>query len=162
MNQETVEQPASQAKDPAASRARLILIVVIAAVFLDVVDFCVVQVALPTIQSEFRASLASAQWIIGVYGLTLAGFLMVSGRAGDVYGKKRVFVAGIVGFTISSLTAGVAPSPLVLIVAPAIHGGAAAMTTAAALAILAATEPAGGKRDKAFRLVLAVPFPGVP
>src|SRR5438445_12731761 len=117
MKRETVEQPASPAKDPEASRLRVILAVVIAAVFLDVVDFSVVQVALPTIQSEFRASLASAQWIIGVYGLTLAGFLMVSGRAGDVYGKKRVFVAGIVGFTISSLTAGFAPSLRVPILA---------------------------------------------
>ena len=117
MKRETVEQPASPAKDPEASRLRVILAVVIAAVFLDVVDFSVIQVALPTIQNEFGASLASAQWIIGVYGLTLAGFLMVSGRAGDVYGQKRIFVAGIVGFTISSLTAGFAPSLLVLIVA---------------------------------------------
>ena len=156
MNRETVEQPASPAKDPAASRARLILIVVIAAVFLDVVDFSVVQVALPTIQHEFQASLAQAQWIIGVYGLTLAGFLMVSGRAGDVYGQKRVFVVGIVGFTLSSLTAGFAPSLLVLIVARAIQGVAAAMTTATALAILAATYPEGPKRNKAFGVVVAV------
>src|SRR5438445_848628 len=156
MNQETVEQPASPAMDPAASRARLILIVVIAAVFLDVVDFSVIQVALPTIQNECGASLASAQWIIGVYGLTLAGFLMVSGRAGDVYGQKRIFVAGIVGFTISSLTAGFAPSLLVLIVARAIQGVAAAMTTATALAILATNYPEGPKRNKAFGVVVAV------
>ena len=117
MKQETVEQSASPAKDAEASRLRVILAVVIAAVFLDVVDFSVIQVALPTIQHEFGAPLASAQWIIGVYGLTLAGFLMVSGRAGDVYGQKRVFVVGIVGFTLSSLTAGFAPSLLVLIVA---------------------------------------------
>jgi len=156
MKQETVEQPASPAKDPEASRLRVILAVVIAAVFLDVVDFSVIQVALPTIQREFGAPLASAQWIIGVYGLTLAGFLMVSGRAGDVYGQKRIFVAGIVGFTISSLTAGFAPSLLVLIVARAIQGIAAAMTTATALAILAATYPEGPKRNKAFGVVVAV------
>ena len=156
MKQETVEQSASPAKDAEASRLRVILAVVIAAVFLDVVDFSVIQVALPTIQHEFGAPLASAQWIIGVYGLTLAGFLMVSGRAGDVYGQKRIFVAGIVGFTISSLTAGFAPSLLVLIVARAIQGVAAAMTTATALAILAATYPEGPKRNKAFGVVVAV------
>src|SRR5947209_5812305 len=150
MKQETVEQSASPAKDAEASRLRVILAVVIAAVFLDVVDFSVIQVALPTIQHEFGAPLASAQWIIGVYGLTLAGFLMVSGRAGDVYGQKRIFVAGIVGFTISSLTAGFAPSLLVLIVARAIQGVAAAMTTATALAILATNYPEGPKRNKAF------------
>src|SRR2546422_7740646 len=64
-----------------AAHARLILAVIIAAAFLDVVDFSVVQVALPTIQREFLAPLAESQWVTGVYGLTLAGFLMVSGRA---------------------------------------------------------------------------------
>src|SRR5437867_4320467 len=159
MKHETREeqQPAkSQAETRGASHARLILAVVISAAFLDVVDFSVVQVALPSIQREFGAPLASAQWIIGVYGLTLAGFLMVSGRAGDVYGQKRIFVAGIVGFTISSLTAGFAPSLLVLIVARAIQGVAAAMTTATALAILVATYPEGPKRNKAFGVVVAV------
>src|SRR2546427_535187 len=156
MKQETVEQPASPAKDPEASRLRVILAVVIAAVFLDVVDFSVIQVALPTIQNEFGASLASAQWIIGVYGLTLAGFLMVSGRAGDVYGQKRIFVVGIIGFALSSLTAGFAPSLLILIVSRGIQGVAAAMTTATALAILAATFPEGEERNKAFGVLVAV------
>ena len=70
------ERPATRAVGP---HARLILAVVIAAAFLDVVDFSVVQVALPTIQREFLAPLAESQWVTGVYGLTLAGFLMVSG-----------------------------------------------------------------------------------
>src|SRR5881409_370449 len=122
-----------------ASHGRLILAVIIAAAFLDVVDFSVVQVALPTIQREFLAPLAESQWVTGVYGLTLAGFLMVSGRAGDVYGQKRLFLFGIVLFTVSSLSAGLAPSLLSLVVSRAIQGIAAAMTTATALAILAAT-----------------------
>ncbi len=100
----------------AGSRARMILAVVIIAAFLDVVDFSVVQVALPTIQREFLAPLAESQWVTGVYGLTLAGFLMVSGRAGDVYSQKRIFVTGIVVFTLSSLSAGLAPSLLSLVV----------------------------------------------
>ena len=99
-----------------AAHARLILAVIIAAAFLDVVDFSVVQVALPTIQREFLAPLAESQWVTGVYGLTLAGFLMVSGRAGDVYGQKRIFLVGIVLFTLASLTAGLAPSLLSLVV----------------------------------------------
>src|SRR2546427_60807 len=156
MKQETVDQPASPAKDPEASRLRVNLAVVIAAVFLDVVDFSVIQVALPTIQNEFGASLASAQWIIGVYGLTMAGFLMVSGRAGDLYGQKKIFVIGIVGFALSSLTAGFATSLLVLVISRGIQGVAAAMTTATALAILAATYPEGPKRNKAFGVLVAV------
>lgn len=138
------------------THASLILSVVISACFLDVVDFSVVQVALPTIQEEFLASLASSQWIIGVYGLTMAGFLMISGRAGDIYGQKKVFVFGVVGFAASSLAAGFAPSLFVLIAARAIQGLAAAMTTATALAILAATYPEGPTRNKAFGVVVAV------
>src|SRR5438876_4649689 len=147
---------ASQARAAAASHARVILFVVIAAAFLDVVDFSVVQVALPTIQREFLAPLAESQWVTGVYGLTLAGFLMVSGRAGDVYGQKRMFVIGIVLFTASSLSAGLASSLLSLIVSRAIQGIAAAMTTATALAILAATFPEGKERNRAFGVLVSV------
>src|SRR5438034_3487675 len=147
---------ASQARAAAASHARVILFVVIAAAFLDVVDFSVVQVALPTIQREFLAPLAESQWVTGVYGLTLAGFLMVRGRAGDVYGQKRMFVIGIVLFTASSLSAGLASSLLSLIVSRAIQGIAAAMTTATALAILAATFPEGKERNRAFGVLVSV------
>jgi len=134
----------------------LILAVIIAAAFLDVVDFSVVQVALPTIQREFLAPLAESQWVTGVYGLTLAGFLMVSGRAGDVYGQKRLFIFGIVLFTLSSLSAGLAPSLLSLVVSRAIQGIAAAMTTATALAILAATFPEGRERNRAFGVLVSI------
>src|SRR2546426_1015351 len=143
------------------SHARLILAVIIAAAFLDVVDFSVVQVALPTIQREFLAPLAESQWVTGVYGLTLAGFLMVSGRAGDVYGQKRLFLAGIVLFTVSSLSAGLAPSLLSLVVSRAIQGVAAAMTTATALAILAATFPEGKERNRAFGVLVSILSAGV-
>src|SRR2546425_7154867 len=139
-----------------AAHAGLILAVIIAAAFLDVVDFSVVQVALPTIQREFLAPLAESQWVTGVYGLTLAGFLMVSGRAGDVYGQKRLFIFGIVLFTLSSLSAGLAPSLLSLVVSRAIQGIAAAMTTATALAILAATFPEGRERNRAFGVLVSI------
>lgn len=135
---------------------RIILAVVIAATFLDVIDFSIVQVAIPTIEREFLAPLAEIQWIIGAYGLTMAGFLMVSGRAGDIYGQKKVFVTGIVLFTIASLTAGLAQSLFMLIVARAVQGVGAAITTATALAILAATFPEGRERNRAFGILVAV------
>src|SRR5256712_7011125 len=149
-------QAAPPAGTALAAHARLILAVIIAAAFLDVVDFSVVQVALPTIQREFLAPLAERQWVTGVYGLTWAGFLMVSGRAGDVYGQKRMFLVGIVLFTIASLTAGLAPSLLSLVVSRAIQGIAAAMTTATALAILAATFPEGPERNRTFGILVSV------
>src|SRR5206468_12869132 len=86
--------------------SRLVFALVIAAVFLDVIDFSIVQVALPSIRTEFLVSLAESQWIVGVYGITMAGFLMLSGRAGDVYGQKKLFVFGVVLFTVASLTGG--------------------------------------------------------
>src|SRR5881628_231068 len=149
-------EPIVRAGAALVSHARLVLAVVIAAAFLDVVDFSVVQVALPTIQREFLAPLAESQWVTGVYGLTLAGFLMVSGRAGDVYGQKRLFLFGIVLFTVSSLSAGLAPSLLSLVVSRAIQGIAAAMTTATALAILAATFPEGRERNRAFGVLVSI------
>src|SRR5437867_1077641 len=81
---------------------------------------------------------------------------MVSGRAGDVYGQKRLFLFGIVLFTVSSLAAGLAPSLLSLVVSRAIQGIAASMTTATALAILAATFPEGKERNRAFGVLVSI------
>src|SRR5438552_11209577 len=77
------------------SRIRLILGLIISAGFLDVIDFSIVAVALPTIQTELVVSLAESQWIIGEYGITLAGFLLLSGRAGDINCMKNLFVCRI-------------------------------------------------------------------
>src|SRR2546427_10615980 len=131
MKGDTPEQGTREASDagPSRSHARLILAVIIAAVFLDVIDFSVVQVALPTIQREFRVEYAESQWIIGAYGLTLAGFLMVSGRAGDLYGHKRVFVIGIGAFTLSYLTGGVDTLLTALSVPRGVEGIAAPLMT---------------------------------
>src|SRR2546428_13476351 len=112
----------SQTLAQVASHARMTLALIIIAGFLDVIDFSIVQVALPTIRTELVVSLAESQWIIGAYGLTLAGFLMLSGRAGDVYGQKKLFVFGIVLFTISSLAAGLSPTLLPLVVARGVQG----------------------------------------
>src|SRR2546426_12594376 len=85
-----------------ASRTRMTLALIIIAGFLDVIDFSIVQVALPTIRTELVVSLAESQWIIGAYGLTLAGFLFLSGRGGDIFGQKKLFVTGINLFTVAS------------------------------------------------------------
>jgi EmrB/QacA subfamily drug resistance transporter len=141
---------------PTKSRTRLILGLIIAAGFLDVVDFSIVQVALPTIQVELVVSLAESQWIIGAYGLTLAGFLLLSGRAGDIYGQKKLFVSGVALFTVASFTGGLAPSLLSLIVSRAIQGIGAAISTATAFAILVTTFPEGHERNRALGIFVAV------
>ena len=138
------------------NRTRLILALIITAGFLDVIDFSIVQVALPTIQTELVVSLAESQWIIGAYGLTLAGFLLLSGRAGDIYGQKKLFVFGIVLFTVASFTGGLAPSLLSLIISRAIQGIGAAISTATAFAILVTTFPEGRERNRALGIFVSV------
>src|SRR5881397_3152458 len=138
-----------------ASRTRMTLALIIIAGFLDVIDFSIVQVALPTIRTELVVSLTESQWIVGAYGLTLAGFLMLSGRAGDVYGQKRLFLAGISLFTVASFVAGLSPSFLPLVIARGFQGIGAAITAATALAILAATFPEGRARNRALGVFVA-------
>jgi EmrB/QacA subfamily drug resistance transporter len=135
---------------------RLIFALIIMASFLDIIDFSIVQVALPTIRTQFLATYADLQWVIGAYGLTLAGFLMLMGRAGDVYGQKKIFVAGIVLFTVSSMAGGLAPSLLVLIIFRALQGVGAAMSTVTAFAIFIRIFPEGPQRNKALGVLVAV------
>ena len=141
---------------PSTVHVRLVFALVIAAAFLDIVDFSIIQVALPTIRTQFLISLADSQWIVGAYGLTLAGFLLLSGRAGDIYGQKRFFVIGVSLFTISSMAAGIAPSFLFLVVSRAIQGIGAAITTVTALSIFAIIFPEGKRRARALGILVAV------
>jgi len=150
------EHALAQTATLAKTRTRLILALIITAGFLDVIDFSIVQVALPTIQTELVVSLAESQWIIGAYGLTLAGFLLLSGRAGDIYGQKKLFVFGIVLFTVASFTGGLAPSLLSLIISRAIQGIGAAISTATAFAILVTTFPEGRERNRALGIFVSV------
>ena len=153
---EKSEHALGQAGTLVKNRTRLILALIITAGFLDVVDFSIVQVALPTIQTELVVSLAESQWIIGAYGLTLAGFLLLSGRAGDIYGQKKLYVFGIVLFTVASFTGGLAPSLLSLIISRAIQGIGAAISTATAFAILVTTFPEGRERNRALGIFVSV------
>ena len=85
--------------------------------FMVIIDFMIVQVALPSIGKEFSVSINALQWTVTAYGLTLAGFLMLSGRLGDIYGHKKLFIIGVMLFSLASLMGGLAPSDAVLILA---------------------------------------------
>src|SRR2546428_4559642 len=139
-----------------ASHARMTLALIIIAGFLDVIDFSIVQVALPTIGTELVVSQTESQWIVGAYGLTLAGFLMLAGRAGDVYGQKKLFVFGIVLFTAASLSGGLAPTFIPLVIARGVQGIGAAVSTVTAFAILIATFPEGNERNRALGIFISV------
>ena len=150
-----MESPTQGAASP-IPHIRLIFALVIAAFFMDIIDASIVQVALPSIQNEFRASLADSQWIYGAYAITLAGFLMLMGRAGDVFGQKKIFIAGLVVFTIASFIGGLAPSLLSLVISRLVQGIGAAMTTVTAFAIFIGLYPEGPERNKAMGFIVAV------
>src|ERR1700733_2107481 len=101
-------------------------------------DNNVVNVALPTIERSLHLSVSGLEWIVSSYLLVLGGLLLVGGRVADVFGRRRVFLAGLVIFTLSSLAAGLAGSADVLIAARAVQGLGAALVMPASLAIIAA------------------------
>src|SRR5918911_2094796 len=147
--------PATITKAGSSSRLSILLALITLAQFMVVVDFTIVQVALPSIGREFGVSVNGLQWIVTAYGLTLAGFLMLSGRVGDIYGHKKLFIIGVLLFSLASLIGGLAPSETVLILARVVQGLGAAMASATGLSILAAVFPEGKERNRALSVFAA-------
>jgi EmrB/QacA subfamily drug resistance transporter len=131
---------------------KLILALVCLAAFLDVIDTTIVNVALPSIREHIHFTVQSLQWIASGYLLTYGGFLLLGGRAADLLGRRRLFVAGTLLFGVSSLACGLAGGEGVLIGARLAQGLGAAMMTPAALSILTTTFVEGKDRTKAIGL----------
>ena len=115
--------------------------------FMVVLDVAIVNVALPSIKSDLGLSQADLQWVISAYALVFGGFLLLGGRAADVLGRRRLFLAGVVVFTLASLLAGLAWSESSLIGARVLQGLGAAIITPAALSILSTTFSEGRERN---------------
>ncbi len=122
-----------------SSAGRWVLVATIFGSGLVMLDASVVNVALPTIARDFQAGLASLQWTVNAYTLTLAGLLLLGGSLGDHYGRRRVFVIGIIWFALASLICGLAPNAPALVAARALQGIGAALLTPGSLAIIEAT-----------------------
>lgn len=136
----------------AASRTpapALALAVLCVAQFVDVLGVTVVIVALPAIAQDLEAQRTATQWVVSAYALSFGGLLLLSGRAADRFGRRRMFSAGMLAFGLASLACGLAPSVPVLIAARVAQGAAAAAVVPAALALLTATFPGGGERARA-------------
>jgi EmrB/QacA subfamily drug resistance transporter len=123
----------------ASARGRWVVLATVLGSGLATIDATVVGIALPAIGREFNTGLTSLQWIVTGYTLTLAGLLLVAGALGDRYGRRRVFVVGVVWFALASLLCGLAPNAGVLIAARTLQGVGAALLTPSSLAILEAT-----------------------
>ena len=117
--------------------------------FLDFVDASIVNVALPSIRQDLHFSLPSLQWVLSAYLLTYGGFMLLGGRAADLLGRRRVLVAGIIVFALSSLTGGIAQNSAMLVAARLVQGLGAAMMVPAALSILTTTFTDGRDRNTA-------------
>jgi MFS family permease len=126
-------------------------------------DNNIVNVAIPTIQRSLRLSVAGLEWVVSSYLLTLAGLLLVGGRLADVFGRRRLFLLGLLGltvFTLSSLAAGLAGSGGALIASRAVQGIGAALLMPTTLAIIVATFADLRERNMAIGLWAAVGGPG--
>jgi EmrB/QacA subfamily drug resistance transporter len=119
------------------------------AFFMVILDASIVVVALPSIESELAFSAQGLQWVISAYALTFGGLLLLGGRAADLLGRRRIFMVGLLFFTLASLLCGLAWSPGALIAARAIQGVGAAVMTPTALSILMTTFAEGAERNKA-------------
>jgi EmrB/QacA subfamily drug resistance transporter len=113
------------------------LIAVSVAIFMLLLDITVVNVALPDIQRSLHSSFQDLQWVVNAYALTLAAFLLTAGSLSDRFGRRRVFVLGLVVFTLSSAACGLANTPLALNIARAVQGTGGAMMFATSLALIA-------------------------
>ncbi len=127
----------------------LALAVLGAAQFMVVLDASIVNVALPSIKTALHFSENSLQWVVNAYTLAFGGFLMLGGRAADLFGRRRVFIFGLGLFSLASLAGGFATSSGFLIAARGVQGLGAAIVSPAALAIVTTTFTEGEERNKA-------------
>ena len=132
------------------------LVLVLSAQLMVILDMTIVNVALPGIERGLHFSATSLSWVLNAYALTFGGLLLLGGRAGDILGRRRVFLTGIAVFTLSSLAAGLASSPAWLIGARALQGVGGAIASPAALALVVSAYPEGGSRNKAMALYAAI------
>jgi EmrB/QacA subfamily drug resistance transporter len=138
----------------------VVLVLICFAQFMVVLDATVVNVALPSIQTDLHMTEANLQWIVNAYTLVFGGFLLLGGRAGDLLGRKRLFLGGVIVFTAASLLDGLSTSSGMLIGARALQGLGAAFISPAALAIISTTFKEGADRAKALGVWAAIAIGG--
>src|SRR4030088_3356378 len=124
--------------------------------FVIVIDASIVNVALPSIGSHLHFARADLSWVVNAYTLTFGGFLLLGGRLADLLGRRRMFMLGLVLFSVASFAGGVAPAEPWLIVARGVQGLGAAIVSPAALSIITTTFAEGAERNRALGIWGAV------
>ena len=117
-----------------------------------VLDFSIVNVALPSIQRELGFSASAVQWIVTGYAIAFGGLLILGGRAADLFGRRRLFVTGLLLFTAASLAGGLARDPVLLVASRVVQGAGAAIVAPAALSLITTGFAEGPQRNRALGL----------
>ncbi|MFE9218617.1 MFS transporter [Streptomyces lavendulae] len=155
VREERNADPAAATGSPVDPRRWLALAIVMTAAFMDLVDVTIVNIAIPSMRQDFGASTSAIQWITAGYALAFAAGLITGGRLGDIYGRKRLFLIGVAGFTAASLLCGIAADPSMLVASRILQGAMAAMMVPQVLAIIHVTFPPH-ERGKAFGMFGAI------
>ena len=134
----------------------LVLVLVCIAQFMVILDATIVNVALPSIQRGLHFSVSDLQWIVNAYTLVFGGFLLLGGRASDLIGRQKLFIAGVIVFTVASFVNGIATSSGILIAGRAFQGLGGALVSPAALSIVTTTFAEGRERTKALGIWSAI------
>ena len=152
----------SRANNPGAHaadgnrRLGLALIVIATAQLMVVLDSAIVNVALPHIQRALGFSGSGLEWVVTAYAVTFGGLLLLGGRSGDLLGRRRIFIAGLLLFSLASLFGGFATSEAWLLIARAAQGVGGAMIAPTALALITTTFPEGAQRNRAMGVYAAM------
>jgi EmrB/QacA subfamily drug resistance transporter len=137
-------------------RLGLALLVIATAQLMVVLDATIVNVALPHVQRALGFSGTGLEWVVNAYAVTFGGLLLLGGRAGDIFGRRRVFVSGLLLFSAASLIGGFATSQWWLLTARAVQGVGGAVIAPTALALITTNFPEGGERNRAFSVYAAM------
>ncbi|MEU2583430.1 MFS transporter [Streptomyces avermitilis] len=156
----TTSQLIHDQKKPGAARREghpgIALAVIAACQLMVVLDSTIVNIALPHIQDALKFSTTDLTWVVSAYTLTFGGLLLLGGRAGDILGRRRVFMTGILLFTLASFLGGLAQEPWQLLAARALQGVGGAIASPTSLALITTTFPEGPERNRAFGVFAAV------
>jgi MFS family permease len=157
----TVEPGSETARKAGDSpRPGLALLVLASAQLMVVLDATIVNVALPHIQRALGFSGSGLEWVVNAYALTFGGLLLLGGRAGDLLGRRKMFIAGLLLFSAASLAGGFATSPAFLLAARAVQGAGGALVAPAALSLSTTTFPEGAPRTRALGVYAAMSIAG--
>ncbi|MFD7548218.1 MFS transporter [Streptomyces sp. NPDC059816] len=141
---------------PAGRSLGWALVVIAAAQLMVVLDGTITNIALPSIQTDLGVSASTLAWIVNSYALAFGGLLLLGGKAGDLFGRRRMFRFGIVVFTVASILGGFATNEVLLIAARVLQGVGAAVAAPTALSLIATNFPEGAPRNKAMGVYAAM------